>query len=145
MDKIYVVLIAVSALILLYILWCFIEPFFLDQDRATLKKTPDDSSPADSITIKKLPMVQSDAKNAPDFRFVFFSDIHAEWCPVSSKRICDHIRKTQNEAPLDAVIFGGDMVSYKQGASKGLRYLNAVRKCCKEIGIPFYGVSGNHD
>ena len=71
MDKIYVVLIAVSALILLYILWCFIEPFFLDQDRATLKKSPDDASPAGSITIKKLPMVQSDAENAPDFRFVF--------------------------------------------------------------------------
>ena len=94
MDKIYVVLIAVSALILLYILWCFIEPFFLDQDRAALKKCPDDASPAGSITIKKLPMVQSDAKNAPDFRFVFFSDTHAEWCPVSSRRICESIRKT---------------------------------------------------
>jgi len=145
MDKIYVVLIAVSALILLYILWCFIEPFFLDQDRATLKKSPDDSSPAGSITIKNLPIVQSDAENVPDFRFVFFSDTHAEWCPVSSKRICDSIRKAHETSPLDGVIFGGDMSSYKQGAAKGFKYLTAVSNCCKELGIPFYGVSGNHD
>ena len=105
MDKIYVVLIAVSALILLYILWCFIEPFFLDQDRATLKKTPDDSSPAGSITIKKLPMVQSDAENAPDFRFVFFSDTHAEWCPVSSRRICESIRKTHEKVSNICLLF----------------------------------------
>lgn len=42
MDKIDVVLTAVSAIILLYILWCFIEPFFLDQDKAILEKSPAD-------------------------------------------------------------------------------------------------------
>ncbi len=145
MEKIYVVYSALAALILLYILYCFIEPFFLDRDRADLKRSSPKNSPEDPVSIKKLPMVQAESTTGQDFRFVFFSDIHAEWCPVSSKRICDHIRKAQNEAPLDAVIFGGDMVSYKQGASKGLRYLNAVSKCCKELGIPFYGVSGNHD
>jgi len=145
MDKIDVVLTAVSAIILLYILWCFIEPFFLDQDKAILEKSPADDSSADSISIKKLPMVQNGLKKNTDFRFVFFSDTHAEWCPVSSKRICESIRKAHAAEPLDAVIFGGDMSSYKQGAAKGFKYLNAVSSCCKELNIPFYGVSGNHD
>ena len=145
MDKIYIVISAFAALILLYILYCFIEPFFLDRDRASLKRSTETASPAGPVTIKKLPMVRNGTGITPDFRFIFFSDTHAEWCPVSSKRICSYIRKTMDEAPLDAVIFGGDMSSYKQGASKGFRYLNAVSNCCRKLGIPFYGVSGNHD
>ena len=145
MDKIYIILIIVAALALLYILWCLTEPFFLDSDKTTLRKSPKDLSPVDKRNITKLPLVQDGITGDPDFRFVFFSDTHAEWCPVSSKRICDLIRKSNETAGLDAVIFGGDMSSYRTGASKGIKYLNAVSSCCKELGIPFYGVSGNHD
>lgn len=145
MDKIYVFLIILAALALLYILWCFLEPFFLDCDRAVLKKTVKDACPVDELTVKKVPMVQDVPGKSPDFRFMFFSDTHAEWCPVSAGRICDSIRKANGSAPLDAVIFGGDMSSYEGGSHKGFKYLNTVRDCCRELGIPFYGVSGNHD
>lgn len=145
MDKIYIFLIIFAALALLYILWCFLEPFFHDRDTAQLKKSPKDLSASDNLTVKKLPMVQSGINKAPDFRFFFFSDTHAEWCPVTAERVCDHIRKEHGNKSLDAVIFGGDMSSYKQGAHKGFKYLNTVRDCCRELEIPFYGVSGNHD
>lgn len=145
MEKIDLVYMAVSALILLYIFWCFIEPFFLISDKAVLKNSPKDNSPVENLKIKRLPMLPIGDKEEADFRYVFFSDTHAEWCPVSSKRICESIRRAHAKAPLDAVIFGGDMSSYKQGASRGFKYLNAISKCCKELDIPFYGVSGNHD
>ena len=145
MDKIYVVLIIFAALALVYILWCFLEPFFLDCDRAVLKKTSKDACPVDMLTVKKVPMVQDVSGKAPDFRFMFFSDTHAEWCPVTADRICDSIRKANGSAPLDAVIFGGDMSSYQKGLSKGYKYLNTIRDCCSDLGIPFYGVTGNHD
>lgn len=145
MEELYLVYMALSALILLYILWCFIEPFFLVRDRAVLKRSQKDTSSSDNLTVKKLPMLPQGTSGSPDFRFVFFSDTHAEWCPVSSKRICDAISKAHAKAPLDAVIFGGDMSSFRQGAARGFKYLNAISSCCKELGIPFYGVSGNHD
>ena len=100
MDKIYIILIIVAALALLYILWCLTEPFFLDSDKTTLRKSPKDLSPVDKRNITKLPLVQDGITGDPDFRFVFFSDTHAEWCPVSSKRICDLIRKSNETAGL---------------------------------------------
>ena len=145
MDKFCVVLIVLAVLILLYIIWCFSEPFFLETDRAVLKKGRKDPSEINKETIKKLPLPDQETSKNPDFRFVFFSDIHAEWCPVKSERVCRYIRQAHNSKPLDAVIFGGDIISHSTGAAGGYKYLNNISRCCKELGIPFYGVSGNHD
>ena len=144
MEKIFPFLIALAALALLYILWCLIEPFFLDMDRAVLKK-PAKASDSGEIAVKKLPLIPDGAKDDPDFRFFFFSDIHAEWCPVTASRLCKSIRKQHAISPLDAVIFGGDITTYPGNASIGYKYINTVNICCNELGIPFYGISGNHD
>ena len=143
MDKIHPVITILAVLILLYILWCLIEPFFFDLDRAELKKSSSDKDPG--IKIKKFPLKNRNSNASPDLRLFFFSDIHAEWCPVTTKRLCNAIRKTHDKSPLDAVIFGGDIVTNTHNERSGLRYLSAVSKCCNELGIPFYGVSGNHD
>lgn len=143
MDKIYPVITVLAVLILISILWCLIEPFFFDLDRAVLKRSSSDKNP--DIKIKKYPLNSGCTEDTPDLRFFFFSDIHAEWCPVTAKRLCNAIRKTHTISPLDAVIFGGDTVTYAHNEKIGYRYLSAVSACCKELGIPFYGVSGNHD
>ncbi len=144
MDKLYPVLLVLAALILLYILWCFVEPFFLDMDEAALKKSSNKDNNK-NIKIKKLPMKSKDTKEAPDFCFFFFSDVHAEWCPVNARRLCDAIRKSHAAGHLDAVIFGGDIITSPSKAETGYKYINTVSACCKELGIPFYGISGNHD
>lgn len=145
MDKIYPVLAVLAALILPYILWCIIEPFFFDLDRVVLKKTSAEGFLDKGITVKRLsPSSTADMDN-PDLKFFFFSDIHAEWCPVSSGRLCNAIKESHRKASLDAVIFGGDIVTYSRNARIGYKYLSAVSSCCRELGIPFYGVSGNHD
>lgn len=145
MDVLHLILTVSAALILLYIFWCLAEPFFLDLDKARLRRSSV-SAPSDGkIIITKLPMATSGANGKPDFNFFFFSDIHAEWCPVTAERICSGIRRAHGNNALDAVIFGGDLITYPQNASKGYKYLNKVSECCKELGIPFYGITGNHD
>lgn len=145
MDKIYPVLFVLAALILLFSLWCFIEPFFFDLNRAVLKRSATKNGTSDNITVKKIPADPFSGSGTPDLRFFFFSDIHAEWCPVTSKRLCKAIRETHGKETLDAVIFGGDMITNSANVRHGYRYLTAVSTCCKELGIPFYGISGNHD
>lgn len=143
MEKIYPFLITLAALILIYLLWCLAEPFFLESDRAVLKKSNKINN--NDINIKKLPFIPEGTPDNPDFRFFFFSDIHAEWCPVTAKRVCETIRRMHSEAPLDAVIFGGDLISRSSRAAKGYKYLNEVSACCRDLGVPYYGVTGNHD
>ena len=145
MDAIYVILTVIAGLALLYILWCLAEPFFLDMDKAVLKKSPRKDGPNNNIVINKLPMTGQGEVSAPDLRFFFFSDIHAEWCPVNAGRICDAIRASHTASALDGVIFGGDIITYPGNSAKGFRYINQVSACCKELGIPFYGITGNHD
>jgi hypothetical protein len=145
MDKIYPVLAVFASIILLYILWCFIEPFFLDLDRTVMKRSSPDRKTAGTISVKKIPLNSENNTETPDLRFFFFSDIHAEWCPVTAKRLCNAIRRTHLKSPLDAVIFGGDIVTYKHNVQMGYKYLSAVSRCCKELDIPFYGITGNHD
>lgn len=145
MEKIFPVLLVLAALILLYILWCFTEPFFLDLDRVFLKMSSKTPVPVKEISVRKIPYINKNNIENTDLRFFFFSDIHAEWCPVTSKRLCNAIRKAHGNKPLDAVIFGGDIVTHFKNASLGYRYLRNVSECCKDLGIPFYGVSGNHD
>lgn len=145
MDAIYVILTVIAGLALLYILWCLAEPFFLDMDKAVLKKSPRKNSSINNIVINKMHMEGTDENSAPDLRFFFFSDIHAEWCPANAKRICNAVRAAHEVSGLDGVIFGGDIITYPRYSSKGFRYINQVTSCCKELGIPFYGITGNHD
>ena len=77
----------------------------------------------------------------PDLKILFFSDIHVDICFVKPEYIIRQIRETKP----DAVIFGGDIVTNKKALDKGIRYLNKIADYCNEQGIPFYGVSGNHD
>ena len=145
MDAIYVILTVIAGLALLYILWCLTEPFFLDMDKAVLKKSSREDPIINNIVVNKLPMTPTDAGSTPDLRFFFFSDIHAEWCPVNAKRICNAIRSSHEASSLDGVIFGGDIITYPRNSARGFRYINEVSSCCKELGIPFYGITGNHD
>ena len=51
MDAIYVILTVIAGLALLYILWCLAEPFFLDMDKAVLKKSPRKDASINNIVI----------------------------------------------------------------------------------------------
>ena len=145
MDKIYIILAIPAALVLLSLIWCLVEPFILDLDMISLKRSPKISQGKD-ISVKKLSEpVHNPADNKPDLRLFFFSDIHAECCPVTAKCLCNALRSANSAAPIDAVVFGGDIITYPMNAKRGYKYLSAVSSCCKELGIPFYGVSGNHD
>ena len=145
MDIFLTVLLILAALILLYVLWCLAEPFFLVNDRVVLKKHETDKGAISKETISKLPFVPQGSSDAPDLRLFFFSDIHTEWCPVTAARMNKAIRKAHATGGLDAVLFGGDIITYPENSEKGYKYLNEVSACCRELGIPFYGISGNHD
>lgn len=143
MDIFLTVLLILAALILLYVLWCLAEPFFLVNDRVVLKKHETDKGTISKETISKLPFVPQGSSDAPDLRLFFFSDIHTEWCPVTAARMNKAIRKAHATGGLDAVLFGGDIITYPENSEKGYKYLNEVSACCRELGIPFYGISGN--
>ena len=145
MNIFLTVLLILAALILLYVLWCLAEPFFLVNDKVILNRHETDTGAVSKETISKLPLAPKSASGSPDIRLFFFSDIHTEWCPVTAKRLNRSIRKAHEAGGLDAVIFGGDIITYPENAAKGYKYLNEVSACCKELGIPFYGNSGNHD
>ena len=146
MDKIYIILLVLAAVILLGIVWCLTEAFILDHDRASLKRSPNGPSSDKEVTVKKLKGSMNAPSDGPaDLRFFFFSDLHAELCPITVKRLCNAIKKSHDAGAIDAVIFGGDITTYPGNSKMGFKYLSQVSSFCKELGIPFYGVSGNHD
>ena len=77
----------------------------------------------------------------PNLRVLFFTDLHSDICFIKSDYIINLIRC---ENP-DAVIFGGDITVNMKYFDKGTAFLNQIRDCCRELNIPFYGVTGNHD
>lgn len=145
MTCFYIILAVLAAFILIFMFWCLIEPFILDLDKAILENNVNDKTAECDINIQSRPLISGNTSGNPDLRLFFFSDIHIEWCPVTASRLCKAIRKSHGKAPLDAVVFGGDITSRPRGAKRGYKYLQTVSACCKELGIPFYGVSGNHD
>lgn len=145
MNIFLTVLLILAALILLYVLWCLAEPFFLVNDKVLMTKHDQDTGAVSRETIRKLPFAPKNPSASPDLRLFFFSDIHTEWCPVTAKRLNKAIRKTHAAGGLDAVLFGGDIITNPENSAKGYKYLKNVSACCKELGIPFYGISGNHD
>ncbi len=85
-----------------------------------------------------------DASEA-DLKVLYFSDLHREFCPISPSRVINVIRREHAAGGLDAVIFGGDIAEGTKHATRGLNYLNSIGDVCKELGITYIGVSGNHD
>ena len=82
---------------------------------------------------------------SPDVRLLFFSDLHAEFCFISKEKTEEIIRREISGKGLDAVVFGGDIVNNPAKHEVGARYLTHIAKVCKELNIPFVGVTGNHD
>ncbi|MBR3081754.1 MAG: metallophosphoesterase [Clostridiales bacterium] len=87
----------------------------------------------------------SGSSDKPGLRLFFFSDIHADICLIKPGRIISALKDAHASAPIDAVVFGGDICNNYQVNEKGLSYLRKISDACSELGIPFYGVTGNHD
>ena len=139
---VFVLIIILGVIVLaavLYCVWAFIEPNLFEVTERKL-------SPADKDTDfrKQSPGVIPSGK-VPGLRLFFFTDLHAELCRVSSKRLISALRAAHNASPLDAVIFGGDICNDYNTSGRGLSYLKEVSDVCTELNIPFYGVTGNHD
>ena len=81
----------------------------------------------------------------PGLRLFFFSDLHAEICRIKPERIIAAIREADSVSPVDAVVFGGDICNNYDANDTGLAYLRQISDACAKLGIPFYGVTGNHD
>ena len=64
---------------------------------------------------------------------------------IKPERLISAIRDAHHNNPLDAVVFGGDICNSYTSKDKGLAYLKKISDACDELGIPFYGVTGNHD
>lgn len=113
----------------------------------TLKVTTRKMYPASKIPgfKKQDPSTASGSFSQPGIRLFFFSDLHADICLIKPERLISAIREAHGSSPLDAVIFGGDICNDYQVNEKGLSYLKMISDTCNEIGIPFYGVTGNHD
>lgn len=80
-----------------------------------------------------------------DLRIFFFSDVHIETCFVSAAMIKDTIEEEHGIKALDAVIFGGDIVTWANYKEKGFAYLRQISELCRKLDIPFLAVTGNHD
>ena len=126
MNPLYIILIIIIAVLVLIGIWALIEPHFLDMTKISLS-------------------AGKDADRKPTARIFFFSDLHGEFCFISPARLTAEIDKANAEGKLDAVVFGGDIATRKMFGSAGARYLSKISKHCREAGIPFYGVLGNHD
>lgn len=123
-------------------LWSLVEPFILDI--TTIRLNPASKcSKFDSIAGKdSTPGINT--RNVQS-RVFFFSDLHAEFCMISSARLLKAIDRANRDGGLDAVIFGGDIISWTPFRIMGIRYLRRISDGCQRLGIPFIGVSGNHD
>ena len=128
-------LIVLAAVFLL--IWALIEPHILEVN--TVRMRPAGKEPG----FKK--QVQSQSSGKPGLRLFFFSDLHADICLIKPERLIRALKEAHASAPLDAVVFGGDICNNYQVNKKGLSYLQKISEACSELNIPFYGVSGNHD
>ncbi len=126
MEPLYIILIILAAAVLIIGIWALTEPHILDMTKIRLDRK---DAPADK----------------PCMRIFFFSDLHGEFCFISTARLIREIEKANEEGRLDAVVFGGDIATRKMFGSTGAKYLAKIAAYCRNAGIPFYGVLGNHD
>lgn len=128
MDPATIILIIILSLLLIialiFAVWGLYEAHTLDINEVSLGKAQEGK---DSV------------------RLFFFSDLHAEFCFIKAEKLCRIIKETHEKEALDAIVFGGDIISRRLFIKHGQKYLNIVRKTADELGIPFYGITGNHD
>lgn len=74
-------------------------------------------------------------------RVLLFSDIHAKYFKISSKKLA----KALVSFPVDAFIFVGDMACNRNDQKKADNILIFISAIAKKSNVPFYAVSGNHD
>jgi len=118
-----IVLSVIAVLILAIIIWALAEPHFPQFTLIRMNKDKDKDV---------------------SLRLFFFSDIHAEHCFIKPSYITSLIAR-ESKAGIDAVVFGGDISGDPAKLDKGTRYLQEIAECCRDLNIPFIGVTGNHD
>lgn len=126
MDALLYVLLVLIIIGLCLLVYALVEP-------RCLKVTND------TITIP------NDTDNSSPLKILYFSDLHAEFCFISSTKVCELIESTYSNEGLDIVVFGGDICNNPGNFQKGANYLNKVAMTCQKLGIPFIGTNGNHD
>ena len=141
MNPIIIILLVLLGLCVLVGIWSLIEPFLLDITHLHLSSSPIEANwnVLDSRT------EASQTPSSPALKVFFFSDLHAEMCMISSARLLKAIERAKNDGGLDAVVFGGDIITWNHFRKSGIRYLSRISDGCRNLGIPFIGVSGNHD
>ena len=133
-----IVLSILLAALIIVSVWAFTEPHILKVTQVKMRPA------GNSSDFKK--QSPTDAPSAaPGIRLFFFSDLHADICLIKPERLISSIREAHASSPLDAVVFGGDICNNYHVNERGLSYLKKISDACSELGIPFYGVSGNHD
>lgn len=125
-DVLFIIFLIIAAFGAVLFILSLIEPHRLNIVRDTLKISTGDGS-------------------STDMRIFFFSDLHAEFCFIPASRIVSIIKDEHATRGLDLVVFGGDIINNPSKTHVGERYLKEIRRACDDLGIPFVGVSGNHD
>lgn len=122
----FVILCILITVGIVLLIWAIVEPRILKVQR-------------DTITVNNPDTDDSSA------RIFLLSDLHAEFCFIPVDKVIELIRKEQSTRGLDAVVFAGDLCNNPLKYQKGANYLNRISIVCREIGLPFIGVNGNHD
>ena len=77
-------------------------------------------------------------------RLLFFTDVHARWLRVPRRAI----RRAFAQAAADnvsVVLFGGDLINDRYDIKTRTQSSRSSGRPFQSYGLPFYGVSGNHD
>lgn len=129
-TALFIIIAAVIAVGVILLIWGLIEACCLKitRDRLVIGNASDCSS-----------------SKSPDLRILYFSDLHKEFCFIPAKKITRIISQENASGGIDAVIFGGDIVSHGKHALKALDYFVKIATVCRELHIPFMAVTGNHD
>ena len=129
-TALFIIIAAVIAVGVILLIWGLIEACCLKitRDRLVIGNASDCSS-----------------SKSPDLRILYFSDLHKEFCFIPAKKIARIISQENASGGIDAVFFGGDIVSHGKHALKALDYFVKIATVCRELHIPFMAVTGNHD
>ncbi len=133
-----IVLSVLLAAVIFLSVWALTEPHILKVTRIKM-------FPAGKTSGFKKQSPAGTSSAAPGLRLFFFSDLHADICLIKPERLISALQEAHASSPLDAVVFGGDICNNYQVNEKGLSYLKKISEACSGLGIPFYGVTGNHD
>ena len=136
------ILIIILCVLLLAVVFLTVRAFY---EPYVLKITTRKMFPAAKCPDFRKQEHSAGSSEKPGIRLFFFSDLHADICLIKPERLISAIKDANASSPLDAVLFGGDICNNYRVNEKGLTYLRKISEACRELGIPFYGVTGNHD